>query len=136
MSTFDKERREALDAGRRALQSLYAARESLGSARGWGVWDVLGGGLLSTLIKRGHMDDARDAMARAEEDLRVFRRELADVQQTLPLETDDFLGFADYFFDGFLVDLLVQSRIAEAQDRVESAIASVEAVLEELEGEA
>ena len=34
--------REAIDAGERALDSLRDAKQSLKSARGWGVFDLLG----------------------------------------------------------------------------------------------
>ena len=39
-----REMQEAVQAGERALQSLYAARDKLGSARNWGIFDMLGGG--------------------------------------------------------------------------------------------
>ena len=40
-----------------------------------------------------------------------------------------FLTFADFFFDGFLADFLVQSRIHGAIDRLEQACRQVEDVL-------
>ncbi|MBE6989971.1 MAG: hypothetical protein E7426_04410 [Ruminococcaceae bacterium] len=132
---YERERQEAVEAGERALQSLYAARDSLQSARNWGVWDIIGGGLISTMVKRGHMNDARDAMAQAEQDLTRFQQELADVGEYLQLETDDFLAFADYFFDGIFVDLVVQSRIKEAQAQVDTVIDRVEGLLDWLKKE-
>ena len=44
----------------------------------------------------------------------------------------DFLSFADYFFDGFLADMMVQSRIREAQRQVNDAIYRVENILSRL----
>lgn len=123
----EKERREAISAGERALQSLHEARDALKSARNWGIFDIVGGGFFSTLIKHGHMDDARAAMERAQQDLRIFSRELGDVH--IQLDTGDFLTFADFFFDGFIADMMVQSRIAEAQSQVEDVAAKVEALL-------
>ena len=35
---------EAIRAGERALSSLRAAQDKLGSARNWGIFDMLGGG--------------------------------------------------------------------------------------------
>ena len=121
------ERREAIDAGERALQSLHQAQDALKSARNWGIFDIVGGGFISTLVKHGHMDDARAAMARAQQDLRLFSRELDDVN--IQLDTGDFLTFADFFFDGFIADMMVQSRIADAQAQVEDVTAKVEALL-------
>ena len=38
----DKEIREAIEAGERALASLRKADEKLGSARNWGLLDIIG----------------------------------------------------------------------------------------------
>ena len=48
---FEKERNEAILAGERALDSLRAARDELNSAGNWGIVDLLGGGLISGLVK-------------------------------------------------------------------------------------
>ena len=129
---MDRERREAIKAGERALDSLYGARKELDSAGNWGLLDLFGGGMLSTFVKHSRMDDARRYMERAQQDLRCFSRELADVSQSLQLEMGDFLSFADYFFDGFLADMMVQSRIREAQRQVNDAIYRVENILSRL----
>ena len=60
--------REAREAGLRALDSLEKARGALDSARGWGVFDMLGGGMLSTLVKHSKLDDARHYLDQAEYD--------------------------------------------------------------------
>ena len=41
---IEKEKREAIEAGRRALNSLSAAKENLNSAKNWGLVDMFGGG--------------------------------------------------------------------------------------------
>ena len=126
---------EAYAAGERALESLYAAQELLRSAGNWGIFDMLGGGLISTMAKRSKMRDANACMEQAQYDLQRFQQELRDVTAIpgLCLEMDDFLGFADYFFDGLLADLLVQSRIREAQEKVETAIEQVHLALARLD---
>ena len=43
---IEKEKREAIEAGRRALSSLQAAKENLNSAKNWGLADMFGGGLV------------------------------------------------------------------------------------------
>ena len=66
------------------------------------------------------MDDAQRAMDRAEQELRAFGRELADVQMyaDIQLRFDSFTRFFDTFCDNFFVDWMVQSQILQAQDRV------------------
>ena len=41
---YERERQEAIEAGYKALDSLREAYMKLDSARGWGVYDILGGG--------------------------------------------------------------------------------------------
>ena len=48
---IEKEKREAIEAGRRALNSLSAAKENLNSAKNWGLVDMFGGGFFSTMLK-------------------------------------------------------------------------------------
>ena len=129
---MDRERQEAIDAGERALDSLYGARQKLSSAGNWGLLDLFGGGLLSTFAKHSKMDDAQRYMEQAKRDLAVFSRELADVSETLNINTGDFLTFADYFFDGFIADMMVQSKIRDAQRQVDDSIYRVEAILSKL----
>ena len=67
------------------------------------------------------MDQAKRNMEQAKYDLRNFSRELNDVNMAcnLNIDTGDFLSFADYFFDGFVVDWVVQDRINNAKRQVE-----------------
>lgn len=122
---------EAIEAGERALDSLRSAQKALGSAKNWGLYDLLGGGLIASLIKRDRMKDAAGLMEEARRDLRIFEKELRDVELTsgLHIETDDFLAFADFFFDGAVADFLMQTRIAETKERVDEAADRVTALL-------
>ena len=131
MYNRDLEIREAIEAGERALRSLRDAKNSLGSARGWGMVDMFGGRGLSGLIKHVKIGDARSSLDQAKADLDRFGRELSDVReiQGLDIEIGDFLTFADFFFDGFLADIMVQSKIRQAQDKIDVAIDRVEALL-------
>ena len=134
MYNRDIEIREAIEAGERALHSLRDARSSLGSARNWGLFDLLGGDLISGLVKHKKIGDARASLNQAKYDLERFSRELNDVRdlQGLNIEIGDFLTFADFFFDGFLADIMVQSKIRQAQENIDDAIFRVENLLSRL----
>ena len=125
---IEKEKREAIEAGHRALNSLSAAKEKLNSAKNWGLVDMFGGGFFSTMLKHSKMDQAKY-------DLRNFSRELNDVNMAcnLHIDTGDFLSFADYFFDGFVVDWMVQDRINNAKRQVEEAIRRTESIVNQLQ---
>ena len=118
-----REIEEALRAGRRAEDCLNACQAALGKAQGWGTFDLLGGGVLSTMAKRSNMDRARAEAEAAQAALSRFGRELEDLSRShaIDLQMGGFLGFADYFFDGLIVDWVVQSRIRKADGEVARA---------------
>ena len=82
---IEKEKREAIEAGQRALSSLRTAEENLNSAKNWGLVDMFGGGFFSTMLKHSKMDQARQNMEQAKYDLRNFSRELNDVNMACNL---------------------------------------------------
>lgn len=122
------ELREARAAGIRALNSLRRAEKALSDARGWGIADMLGGKGIASLVKHAKLDVARDALEEARFDVDRFSRELEGVDVPR-IDVDGFLTFADFFFDSFLMDLAVQSRINEARRRVAEACRRVEDAL-------
>lgn len=131
---YEKERQEAIEAGEKALCSLRKAQEYLDSARGWGIYDLVGGGLISTLAKHDRMDKASQYYSDARDDLRYFQKELADLDNMchINLETRDAWGFADIVFDGLITDMAMQNRINNARENVNQAIEQVESILESL----
>lgn len=131
---LDKEIDEAIASGERALVSLKEAQNKLNSARNWGIFDMLGGGLIADIIKHSKMNDASTYLEEAKRDLLVFQKELQDVQETIDLkvDVDGFLTFADFFFDGIIMDYVVQSKIAEARRQIEQAIPLVEGLVNDL----
>ncbi|EEP27494.1 hypothetical protein [Shuttleworthella satelles] len=133
---YDRQReiQEAIEAGQRAKYKLELARDQLRSAGNWGLVDLFGGGFFTTMIKHGKMGDAQRLIEDAKAELRSFSRELADVDefQEIGINMGDFLSFADYFFDGFIVDWMVQSKISRAREQVEEAILRVDQILSRL----
>lgn len=129
-----KEIREAIDAGSKTLSCIDNAKSSLDSAHSWGTLDMLGGGAISTMAKRQNMSDAQEYMSGMQKHMSLFARELKDVNTDViaDLEIDGFLGFADYFFDGFFVDWAVQSKIEGAQNKVYDTGLQVEKIIDSL----
>jgi hypothetical protein len=132
------ELREAIEAGRAAEAQLAEVVRQLGSAGNWGTWDMIGGGLISTAIKHSKIDDARAAAHRAQMSIERFRAELGDVDRRFDVTIDigGFATFADYFFDGLIVDWMVQSKIRTAKDSAEHALRSVSSTLATLSDQA
>ena len=129
-----REVNEAIRAGENALQSLYRAQQMLEKARTWGWIDILGGGLISGILKHSRMQEAKQYMEDARRDLSYFQQELRDVNDPgLSSLAGDFLTFADFFFDGINADILVQSKISEARNQVAEAIRRTKELLARLE---
>ena len=130
----NKERQEAIRAGMRAKSSLTNALNVLNSARGWGIYDILGGGAISTFIKHSKMDDASDYLEEARRDLQSFKNELNDIRglDGINLSTSDVWGVSDWLFDSFLTDWIVQGRINEAREQIRHAIEQVDSILANL----
>ncbi len=126
-----KEVREAIYAGEQLLRKLDAVLSELKGAQGWGFFDMLGGGMFSTFMKRDKMRKAEHMMQDVNYHVNRFRKELGDLHLPLDLDltNDSFLGFADYFFDNFFVDFMVQSKIRDGIDQIESYRERVEDIL-------
>ena len=122
MGTNETQRQinDAIRAGEQALASLQATNEELEQAAGYGRWDIFGGGMLPSLLKRSRMNDARGYIEDAEKALRHFQWVLrnTDVPTEVKLEVSEFVSFADIFWDGFLMDYYVQNRINEARNQI------------------
>jgi prefoldin subunit 5 len=130
-----KELKEAISAGESVVEHLLLAAESLRSARNWGTYDMLGGGMLSTHIKHGKIDEAMDHVRTAQNSLSRFEKELKDVHVKLSIDSQisGFLKFSDYFFDGLISDWLVQDKINETSRQVEDKSMEVKRFCNELE---
>lgn len=137
MTTQDYRREldEAIAAGNRALSALNDAEGFAASASNWGIFDMLGGGMISGLIKHSKMDDAQRAMERAQRELSSFQKELRDVQMRCPVSInfDNLTRIVDIFCDNFFVDLMVQSKIKEAKNSISEAKYQVQNTLRTLQ---
>lgn len=127
--------REAIDAADAALKHLGNAADMLDDAGRWGIVDMIGGGLITTLFKHRKISDAQDEIDEAKRALRIFVKELDDVDEAtgLNVELGSGLQFADIFFDGVLADWIAQNKIDRAKQQVADAMRQVYAVRSQLE---
>ena len=133
----EKEVGEALASGQELVRGLDGVVESLKSAKGWGTWDMLGGGIVATAVKHSRIDEARARMHDAQALLGRFQRELADVtvEQVPAADITEFEHFADYFLDGLIMDWIVQSKIERSLGQVEEVRGRVGQIVAALKGE-
>ena len=129
-----REINEAMDAGDLVLSRLKDAREKLSSAAGWGIYDMVGGGMIATAIKHERISEAQASLQSLESDIRHFNKELNDVKlaSASDLEMDSFSVIGDYLFDNLFMDWHVQNQVSRMQDVVDTSIDEVDALLQQL----
>ena len=134
LSIHLKEIAEAIHAGNQVLDLLNQALSSLESAESWGLFDIVGGGFISTMAKHSHLDTAQEHLAQLKLYMDRFRKEVADVKS---IRIDDVklsggLTLADYAFDNVFMDLFIQSKISSSKDQVKDAIDTTTKILKVL----
>lgn len=130
-----KEMSEAITAGKIVLNDANDARDCLDSADGWSTWDVLGGGVMTDIMKHSKLDEAQECVCRMQSSLRRFKTELSDVniKSNITVNISGFTKFADYFFDGLFVDISVKNRISSSIDEVRTVSRNVSEIVNKLE---
>ena len=114
-----------------AQDLLQAAHDKLGSARTWGVVDILGGGFLTNMIKHSKIEDAMYYVNRARPILQDLGRALKQVRldtTRAEMGVGSFAVFADFFFDGVFADVYVQSKIRNLQVEIERTLGQLDDV--------
>ncbi len=126
---------EIIKLANKSLEALENAKIDLKSASGWGVIDILGGGLLTSLIKHNDMDDEQIHMNQAKESLMKLSDELKTMNHNLDFQFDvlDFTDTLDIFVDNIFSDLLVQNSISQAREKIDEVIKKVKEIKNQLE---
>lgn len=119
--SYRTELQEAKRACSRCLNLCEEAMRSLNSARNWGVWDMAGGGMVSSLIKRSRMEDANEIIEELNDALDDLRDELDDVTMARPAKLDNSTGayVLDVAFDNFFSDLFIQHNIKYTAEQLD-----------------
>ena len=138
-----KELKEAKAAANQVIIKIDAGLNQLESASSWGILDILGGGLFSSLVKRNKIGEANHSLDEISSSLKALNKELSDVNISLPDAIPDRLTdeLFDLVFDNIFTDIRVQGEIKEnliALKELRHAIAEIRDKLDrqirELEG--
>lgn len=112
-----REAQEAVSAGERALAAANEVVYSLEDSSDMATLDLFTDSFFVNMAKYSSIDEAQGHIERLRMALRRFDTELADVGDSLNVDIGDFLGFADFFFDGLFADLASKGRIDVTLDR-------------------
>ncbi|WML57807.1 hypothetical protein [Neobacillus sp. PS2-9] len=137
LKAYLMELEEAKQAGFRVEDALSDAVSLLDKAEGWGTWDLFGGGTIAGMIKHQKIDEAEAHLHRAQRCMREFQKELLDVQDTVfvDINISGMLKFADFFFDGFIADYMVQGKIKRSLEQARGHLAKVRDILTRLDSQ-
>jgi hypothetical protein len=114
---------EAQSARADADRALSSAASALSSAGSWSTYDTFfGGGMITDMVKRGHVSDATGAIADAQYAMSVLAAELRDIQWSNPRpaapQISSTLGTMDFWFDNIFSDWMVRDRISASRQSV------------------
>ncbi|MDU4889241.1 MAG: hypothetical protein E6344_05445 [Clostridium sp.] len=129
-----KEIEEAESVGRSLVGAIDAAQDSLESAQGWGLWDMMGGDMLSSIAKHNNINDAEESYIYISNLLQSFNKELGDVNFASLSFSSTTIAF-DIFFDNIFTDFAVQSKINDALSNTSYLRKNVSDVMNKLEQE-
>ena len=111
---------QAINLTDQLIGELDQAERQLSSARNWGFLDVLGGGLITDLIKHSKLNNAKIAMDRVNYLLQELRRVLGGISMAgdYSMNVSGFETFADFFFDSGIVDVYMTAKIMSSLNEV------------------
>jgi len=120
---------EAIKEADKSLEHLYRAQDLLAKASGWGIADIIGGGLFITMIKRNRISEAQSELVSARTHINNLLREMNDVRKVdyIRINTDGFAGFADFMGDP-ISDIYIQTKIESARKEVDETIIKIEQI--------
>ena len=129
----EKEIKEAIEVINEAILHLDKALSKISNASNWGLYDTLcGGGCISSMIKQDNMTDANREMALANRCVKKLKEEIKDVDNIETIEISELLSFMDVFFDNIFSDMMVQSKIAQAERNCRKARRQLDSLRKEL----
>ena len=124
MQTELAELNQANSAGDATLREMYKVIKNLKNAEHCGNWDMMNNqSTYYSQMKHNVINRAKNATQQAKHKLKLFDRELTDVnieQTQLYIKLDGFGRFIHIFFDNLISDWVIQRKIKNALNNVES----------------
>ena len=116
-----KDMREVKQQTEKVLALIEEALKKLNSASNWGLYDILGGGMISSVIKRNRMKDSNQLLKEIEDTMRKLQDEYVHIELSLPdkFYLDFSTEFLDVWFDNIWTDLSVQNNLKRTREQLE-----------------
>lgn len=110
---FDIEVKEAKDVLNSVLNDINIALKYYRSAKNWGLFDLVGGGFITSMVKRNKIEKGNLACERIKANMGRLNKELRDIGYLGDLGIENGLvdNFFDVYFDNIFTDYQVQNQI-------------------------
>lgn len=130
-----REIEEAVKEGKVAYNIADNVISKLNSAGNWSTFDMIGGGIVTDMMKYSNINQAQSMVEELQIQLGKFRTELADVKidSDINVSIDGFARFLDYFCDNIFSDWIVKDRINSSINQVIGTKEQINEVLETLD---
>ena len=114
-------KQEALSKIDEILSLTNEAKSKFKRARNWGVFDILGGGLIADLFKHSNLNSAKSLMERISCNLEQLRSILGTIiiPEDYRMNMNGFITFADFVFDDIFFSTWMTFKIISSIQQVE-----------------
>lgn len=89
------------------------------SSKNWGIFDMLGGGLIASLVKHNKINKAKNMSTSLDEDLAKLKNEIKYLDDFKTEEFSNLDMFLDVGFDNIFSDIYVQNKIKSSISKLE-----------------
>lgn len=127
-----REIKEAYSVGSKLIIEVNYAKDELRSAKNWGIFDIAGGDMMSSIVKHNKIKKANNKFYNITELINDFNKELKDINLS-NLSFSKTSMTLDLFFDNIFTDILVQNKINDALNSSEELKIKVERIMNELQ---
>lgn len=134
--SYSREIAEAQWALSRCIRLLDDAAADMKSAKNWGLWDLVGGGAVSSIFKRSKINSGNRSLEELSYALSDLKKELGELNVYSPALIPDrlFDRTFDILFDNIFTDFRVQGELKRnlAQlSRLRADLEQIERILQQ-----
>ncbi len=131
-----REIKEARRAAEKAVATAERVSRDLADAHGWGVYDVIAGGLIADVGKYDCINHAEDNLSTLHTDLYHLRKELKDIKidSHISINISNDMRVVDIFLDNIFTDFAALGEIKRSRNEVEELIIQLREVIDYLMG--
>lgn len=121
---------EIIDLCELVLENYKATRKVLSVARSYGILDFIGGGIISSLLKRNKINEFINSLNISNKYLDDFINETKETDiEIIIFKNDSLLEFLDIYVDNFITDSIVKRNMDDCNNKINKLINQLEEVL-------